>query len=811
MTMTRITLAFVVLLASPLTGQSAPAGPPQFQAAQAVASPPPGLIDFQARLTDNIGDPLVGPVTVTALLYDVPTGGTSLWNEVHNVTALAGVVNVQFGSLNVMPPELFEAGELYLAIQIGADPEMQPRRRLASVPYSLRASRLERLDTSTTIDADVIARTNIQADAIDSARLENGEVRNEDLAIDSVDSSRISNGSVALADMGADAVDSGVICDDSVSLADMSSDAVDSGVICDASVALADMSADAVDSGVICDASVALADMGADAVDSGVICDASVALADMAADAVDSGVICDASVALADMGADAVDSGVICDASVALADMAADAVDSSVICDGSVGLADLDPFGAGAGQVLKYDGVSLSWEADIAGALNLPFAAGDGTTENAFEVTTTLPGGTALAGIGNASGIAPSTGVFGSADGDDSVGVRGFASSPQFGDVFGVEGLTSSGFGASAGVRGRGVSSGVVGELETTSLFLLARGRLGADAGDTAIGVEGIANSNDHDFVWAVSGDAHGWDQATQAIGANFAASGADASGGTNYGVFAKADSNDTTATAMGVYGDATESTYRNYGLYGRAANFGPSIAAQENYGVYGIAQTGALDRYGVYGEANFGGGSNSYGVWGKGLDYGVFSEGDTGATGTKSFVHPHPTDPSKEIRYVSLEGPESGTYFRGSGRLVGGMAVIEVPESFRLVTEEEGLTVQLTAVGGPGMLWVESQDLDTIVVRGEPDVAFHYFANGVRQGFADHEAIVPNKGYVPKVRGEAFGEVLRPAQRQRLVDNGTLNTDFTPNEATAARLGWRLKDAEPELTQATFDQEGAR
>jgi hypothetical protein len=30
------------------------------------------------------------------------------------------------------------------------------------------------------------------------------------------------------------------------------------------------------------------------------------------------------------------------------------------------------------------------------------------------------------------------------------------------------------------------------------------------------------------------------------------------------------------------------------------------------------------------------------------------------------------------------------------------------------------------------------------------------------------------------------------------LVDNGILNPDFTPNEVTAARMGWPLADAPP-------------
>jgi hypothetical protein len=39
------------------------------------------------------------------------------------------------------------------------------------------------------------------------------------------------------------------------------------------------------------------------------------------------------------------------------------------------------------------------------------------------------------------------------------------------------------------------------------------------------------------------------------------------------------------------------------------------------------------------------------------------------------------------------------------------------------------------------------------------------------------------------------FGLQYPPELRDVLVANGTLNADGTPNEATAARLGWQLKE----------------
>ena len=228
--------------------------------------------------------------------------------------------------------------------------------------------------------------------------------------------------------------------------------------------------------------------------------------------------------------------------------------------------------------------------------------------------------------------------------------------------------------------------------------------------------------------------------------------------------------------TLAHVAGHVISASGGGYGVFGRTDSTG-------GYGTVGQATPVSGTAVGVHGQ------SNSPNGWG------VYSTGNSATSGTKSFIQPHPTDASKEIRFVCLEGNESGTYFRGSGKLSNGYAVIDVPEDFRLVSESEGLTTQVTAVGGPAFLWVESESLDRIVVRGNVDVKFHYFVNGVRRGYADFETIAENHGYVPAVRGVPYGTQYPEAVRRILVDNGILNPDFTPNEATAARLGWKLVD----------------
>ena len=243
---------------------------------------------------------------------------------------------------------------------------------------------------------------------------------------------------------------------------------------------------------------------------------------------------------------------------------------------------------------------------------------------------------------------------------------------------------------------------------------------------------------------------------------------------------------------ASGVHGESYSKS--GFGIYGIAYD-----SSGDAYGVFGLSRS--TSGRGVYGIANAYSGT-TYGVRGEPVSssgYGVFSVGDLGCSGNKYFVQPHPGDPSKEVRFVCLEGNESGTYFRGTAKLEGGRAVIEVPEAFRLVTEEEGLTVQVTPMGLVRM-GVEEKSLNSIVVVGEADVVFDYFVNGVRKGFAKFEPIQENHEWVPEYKDRPFGTQYPEALRRILVENGTLNPDFTPNEETAARMGWELRDYELDI-----------
>ncbi len=132
---------------------------------------------------------------------------------------------------------------------------------------------------------------------------------------------------------------------------------------------------------------------------------------------------------------------------------------------------------------------------------------------------------------------------------------------------------------------------------------------------------------------------------------------------------------------------------------------------------------------------------------------------GDMSASGTKNFVQIHPGDPTKALRYATLEGPEVGVYWRGSGQLTNGIATIVFPEEFALALDPLGaLTAQVTLTADANGLFVVEKALTHIVVKevggGLSDATFDFQVNGVRDGYADYDVIVPNEyGLTPGLR----------------------------------------------------------
>ena len=157
--------------------------------------------------------------------------------------------------------------------------------------------------------------------------------------------------------------------------------------------------------------------------------------------------------------------------------------------------------------------------------------------------------------------------------------------------------------------------------------------------------------------------------------------------------------------------GNTLPATSGTIGVLGTSLDSGTSF----NIGVFGVAQAG----------------TRASGFTAPGNPAGLASEASSVTTdewrsllrrhhgiGVKSFIEPHPTDPALEIAYVALEGTEAGTYFRGRARVQNGLARIAVPEDFRLVSEDAGLSIQAMPIGEMATFAVMRIDLNEVVVK---------------------------------------------------------------------------------------------
>jgi hypothetical protein len=109
-----------------------------------------------------------------------------------------------------------------------------------------------------------------------------------------------------------------------------------------------------------------------------------------------------------------------------------------------------------------------------------------------------------------------------------------------------------------------------------------------------------------------------------------------------------------------------------------------------------------------------------------------------------KYFRVPDPDDPTRDIWYGCIEGPELAMYVRGTARLVNGRARIELPDHFRKLADEQGMTVQLTprAAESKGLAAVRV-GLDGIEVvelpNGHGNYAFDWRVEAVRKEHRDY------------------------------------------------------------------------
>ena len=115
--------------------------------------------------------------------------------------------------------------------------------------------------------------------------------------------------------------------------------------------------------------------------------------------------------------------------------------------------------------------------------------------------------------------------------------------------------------------------------------------------------------------------------------------------------------------------------------------------------------------------------------VWNSGTNVLTIS-GHLAAT-TKSFLIDHPTIPEKKLQYACLEGPENGVYVRGHTN----DNIIDLPDYWSSLVDEESITVQVTAKDAPQpYLYVSGVLNNKVYLISDRSVSAYYTINGTRK-----------------------------------------------------------------------------
>jgi hypothetical protein len=83
------------------------------------------------------------------------------------------------------------------------------------------------------------------------------------------------------------------------------------------------------------------------------------------------------------------------------------------------------------------------------------------------------------------------------------------------------------------------------------------------------------------------------------------------------------------------------------------------------------------------------------------------------------------------KLQHGVLEGPEHSVYVRGK---LTDCNTINLPDYWTGLVREETITVNLTPIGKPQLLYVESVSIDKVVISGEGIINSYYAIFGERK-----------------------------------------------------------------------------
>jgi hypothetical protein len=103
-------------------------------------------------------------------------------------------------------------------------------------------------------------------------------------------------------------------------------------------------------------------------------------------------------------------------------------------------------------------------------------------------------------------------------------------------------------------------------------------------------------------------------------------------------------------------------------------------------------------------------------------------------AAASKSFIIPHPIYSGKRLQHGVVEGPEHSVFIRG--RLVDS-GIIQLPDYWAKMVDENSVTVQLTPIGKYQKLYVENVSLEKISIKNDglfdKRINCYYYIQGER------------------------------------------------------------------------------
>ena len=120
---------------------------------------------------------------------------------------------------------------------------------------------------------------------------------------------------------------------------------------------------------------------------------------------------------------------------------------------------------------------------------------------------------------------------------------------------------------------------------------------------------------------------------------------------------------------------------------------------------------------------------------------------GSINVQGWKGFDIKHPTKENHRLRYVCLEGPEGGVYYRG---ILKDSEFIELPDYWKDLVDTKTITVHLTPIGTYQYLYYTVAK-NRIIVKNHSNLPTHcsYIVYGERK---DGERLIPEyKGNSPE------------------------------------------------------------